>query len=34
MVVSAKNIILNTTLDLRAGMDTIKIHLPEKIFKE
>ena len=30
MVVSAKNVILNTTLDMRAGMDTIKIHLPEK----
>lgn len=33
MVVSAKNIILNTTLDLRAGMDTLKIHLPEKYLK-
>lgn len=33
MVVSAKNVILNTTLDLRAGMDTIKIHLPEKYLK-
>lgn len=33
MVVSAKNIILNTTLDLRAGMDTIKIHIPEKYLK-
>lgn len=33
MVVSAKNVILNTTLDLRAGMDTLKIHLPEKYLK-
>ena len=33
MVVSAKNVILNTTLDLRAGMDTIKIHIPEKYLK-
>ena len=33
MVVGAKNIILNTTLDLRAGMDTLKIHLPEKYLK-
>lgn len=29
MVVSAKNVILNTTLDMRAGMDTIKVHVPE-----
>lgn len=34
MVVSAKNVILNTTLDMRAGMDTIKIHLPEKYLKD
>lgn len=34
MVVSAKNVILNTTLDLRAGMDTLKIHLPEKYLKD
>lgn len=33
MVVSAKNVILNTTLDMRAGMDTLKIHLPEKYLK-
>lgn len=33
MVVSAKNVILNTTLDLRAGMDTLRIHLPEKYLK-
>ena len=33
MVVSAKNVILNTTLDLRAGMDTLKIHLPEQYLK-
>lgn len=33
MVISAKNVILNTTLDLRAGMDTLKIHLPEKYLK-
>lgn len=33
MVVSAKNIILNTTLDMRAGMDTIKVHVPEKYLK-
>lgn len=34
MVVSAKNVILNTTLDMRAGMDTIKIHLPEKYLSD
>lgn len=34
MVVSAKNVILNTTLDMRAGMDTIKINLPEKYLKD
>ena len=34
MVVSAKNVILNTTLDMRAGMDTLKIHLPEKYLKD
>ena len=33
MVVSAKNVILNTTLDMRAGMDTIKVHVPEKYLK-
>lgn len=33
MVVSAKNVILNTTLDMRAGMDTIKIHIPEKYLR-
>lgn len=33
MVVSAKNVILNTTLDMRAGMDTLRIHLPEKYLK-
>lgn len=33
MVVSAKNVILNTTLDMRAGMDTIRIHLPEKYLR-
>lgn len=33
MVVSAKNVILNTTLDMCAGMDTLKIHLPEKYLK-
>lgn len=33
MVVSAKNVILNTTLDLRAGMDTLKIYLPNKYLK-
>lgn len=33
MVVSAKNIILNTTLDMRAGMDTLKLYLPEKYLK-
>lgn len=33
MVVSAKNVILNTTLDMRAGMDTIKVHVPEKYLR-
>ena len=33
MVVSAKHVILNTTLDMRAGMDTIKVHVPEKYLK-
>ena len=33
MVVSAKNVILNTTLDMRAGMDTIKIHVPEQYLR-
>lgn len=33
MVVSAKNIILNTTLDMRAGMDTIKVHVPEQYLR-
>lgn len=33
MVVSAKNVILNTTLDMRAGMDTLKIYLPNKYLK-
>lgn len=33
MVVSAKNVILNTTLDLRAGMDTLKIYLPNEYLK-
>jgi hypothetical protein len=33
MVVSAKNVILNTTLDMRAGMDTLKLYLPEKYLK-
>lgn len=33
MVVSAKNVILNTTLDMRAGMDTIKVHIPEKYLR-
>lgn len=34
MVANAKNVFLNTTLDMRAGMDTIKIHLPEKYLKD
>jgi len=33
MVVSAKNVILNTTLDMRAGMDTIKVHVPEQYLR-
>ena len=33
-MVNTKNIILNTTLDLRAGMDTLKIHLPEKYLRD
>ena len=33
MVVSAKNVTLNTTLDMRAGMDTLKIYLPNKYLK-
>lgn len=33
MVVSAKNVILNTTLDMRAGMDTINVHVPEQYLR-
>ena len=33
MVVSAKNVILNTTLDMRAGIDTINVHVPEQYLR-
>lgn len=33
MIVSAKNVILNTTLDQRAGMNTLRLYIPEKYLK-
>ena len=33
MVVTAKNVILNTTLDQRAGMNTLRLYIPEKYLK-